>query len=85
MRIFKIKRSFQTEFRRQIRLAIIAAVGFTIAFAWREAVFDSFLNFVSRFLALTPEHYSTKIYTAIAITFAGVLLILFTSKILREK
>lgn len=84
MRIFKTKRSFRKEFKRQIKLAIIAAIGFTIAFAWREAIFSLFQNFVSRFLDVTPDHYLSNMYTSIAITFAGVLIIFITSKLLKE-
>jgi hypothetical protein len=84
MKIFQTKRSFKKEFKRQIRLAVIAAIGFTVAFAWREAIFDLFQSFVSRFLDVSTEHYLTKIYTSIAITIAGVLLIFITSKILKE-
>jgi len=84
-RLFKTRKSFRKEFRRQMRLALSAAIGFTVAFAWREAIFQTFQSFVSRFFDLTPEHYSTQIYTATAITLLGVLLILLTSKILKEK
>ena len=77
MKYFEVKRSFKKEFRRQIRLAILAAIGFTIAFAWKRAIFDSFQSFVTRFLDET--------YTAIAITLVGVLLIFISSKILRDK
>lgn len=83
--MLKTKRSFRQEFRKQIRLAVTAAIGFTIAFSWREAVFDLFLNFTSRVLDLSIDHYSTKIYAAILITILGVVLIFFTSKILKEK
>lgn len=83
--LIKTKRSFKQEFRKQIRFAITAAVGFIIAFSWREAVFDLFLNFASRILDLPIDHYSTKIYTALIITLLGVLLIFFTSKVLKEK
>jgi hypothetical protein len=83
--MIKTKRSFRQEFKKQIRFAITAAIGFTIAFSWREAVFDMFLNFTSRILDLSIEHYSTKIYTAIAVTIFGVLLIFLTSKLLKEK
>jgi hypothetical protein len=83
--MLKTKRSFRQEFKKQIRFAITAAIGFTIAFAWREAVFDMFLSFTSRVLDLSIEHYSTKIYAAISITLFGVLLIFLTSKILKEK
>lgn len=84
MWVFNTKRSFKKEFKRQIKLAIVAAIGFSIAFAWRNAVFDSFQSFVARFLDLEIGHYMTEIYTAIAITLAGVILIFITSKLLRD-
>ena len=83
--LIKTKRSFKQEFKKQIRFAITAAIGFTIAFSWREAVFDLFLNFTSRILDLSVEHYSTKIYTAISVTLFGVILIFFTAKLLKDK
>lgn len=85
IKIHDTKRSFKKEFRRQIRLAVTAAIGFTIAFAWKESVFNAILNFTSRLLDLAPEHYTTKIYAAIFITLLGVLLIFLTSKMLKEK
>jgi len=84
MKYFDTKRSFKKEFRRQIRLAILAAIGFTIAFAWKTAVFNTFQSFVSRFLDVPIGHYLSQTYTAIAITLAGVLLIFLTSKILKD-
>ena len=84
MRILKAKKSFKKEFKRQIKLAIIAAVGFTVAFSWREAIFNTFENFVSRFLDVPLEHYLTKTYTALAITIFGVVLIIVTSKMLKD-
>jgi hypothetical protein len=83
MKIFQVKKSFRKEFKRQIKFAIIAAVGFTIAFAWRDAVFEGVLNYVSRILEVSPTHFLTEIYTAITITFLGVLVIFITSKILK--
>jgi len=85
MKYFDTKRSFKKEFRRQIRLAILAAIGFTIAFAWKTAVFNTFQSFVSRFLDVPIGHYLSQTYTAIIITVVGVLLIFLTSKILRDK
>ena len=84
MNILKTKRSFRKEFKHQLRLAIVAAIGFSIAWAWRNAIFDLFQSFVSRFLDIQPGHYLTELYTSIAITLAGVLLILLTSKLLKE-
>ncbi len=84
MKIFRVNHSFNKEFKRQIRLAVTAAIGFTIAFAWRNAIFDSFQNYVSRFLDVQREHYLSEIYTALTITLFGVILIFITSKILKD-
>ena len=84
MKIFQTKRSFKSEFKRQLRLAIAAAIGFTVAFAWRTAIFDGFQSFVARFLDIPIGHYLSETYTALAITIAGVLLIFLTSRILKE-
>lgn len=84
MKVLKTRRSFKKEFRRQIKMAIVAAVGFTIAFSWRQAIFDTFQSFVVRFLDVQPGHYLSENYTAFAITIAGVLVIFITSKLLRD-
>jgi len=85
MNIFDTKRSFRLEFKRQLRLAVAAAIGFSIAYAWRTAVFDTFQSFIARFLDVPVGHYLSETYTALAITVAGVLLIMLTSKILRDR
>lgn len=84
MKIFNTKRTFRREFKRQLRLAIVAAIGFTVAFAWRNAVYDTFQNWIARILDITPQHYTTETYTALGITLFGVLAIFITSRILRE-
>ncbi len=84
MKLLKIKRSFKSEFKKQLRFAISAAIGFIIAFSWRNAVFAFFREEVSRILDVSPEHYLTESYTALAITLLGVLLILLTSKLLKD-
>lgn len=84
MGILDTKRSFRKEFRRQIRLAVVAAIGFSVAFAWRNAIFNTFQSFVTRFLDIEVGHYLSEVYTATAITLAGVLLILLTSKMLKD-
>ena len=80
----KTSRSFKKEFKKQLRFAITAAIGFSIAFAWRESIFNTFLDFVSRFLDLNPTHYLTEVYAALTVTIAGVIIIFITSKILRD-
>lgn len=84
MKHLKTSRSFIKEFKKQLRFAITAAIGFSIAFAWRESIFDTFLNFVSRFMDIPPAHYLTEVYTALTITIFGVIIVFITSKILKD-
>jgi hypothetical protein len=77
-------KSYGKELKRQFRIAISAAIGFIIAFAWREAIFDSMLEIVSRWTNTTNIQLS-EIYTAIFITIIGVFLIFITSRILKER
>ena len=70
------------EFKRQLKLGIIAAIGFTIAFAWRDAVFNSIQSFVERFTDTTNILLS-NVLTAVFITVIGVILIYITSKIFK--
>jgi len=84
MELLKTKRSFRKEFKRQIRFAVVAAIGFLIAFSWRNAIFDAAGSFVSRVLDVSPSHYLSEVYTSVFITFMGVLVILITSKLLKE-
>lgn len=84
MHVLKTNKSFKKEFRKQLRFAITAAIGFSIAYAWRNAIYDSMQNYVARILDVVPNHYLTEVYTAFTITALGVLLIFITSQILRE-
>lgn len=79
-----MKTSFKRELKRQTRLAIAAAIGFIIAYGWRNAIFDTFESFVVRFFDVPAGHYSTEVYTALVMTTMGIILILATSKILED-
>lgn len=83
-KIFHARKSFKKEFKRQLRFAIIAAIGFTIAFAWRNALYNSFNIVVKKFLK-TADIVLSEFFTAILITLTGVILLLITSKLLKEK
>ena len=84
MRILKTKKSFRKEFRRQLKYAIAAAVGFLIAFAWRDAIYNAVHEVVSKFEE-TTKGMTSEISTAVFITIVGVLIILISSRLLREK
>ncbi len=74
--------NFKKEFRKQFRLALAAAAGFIIAFAWKEFIFKATGNLLSKFLALNPI--TSALAIAIIITFIGVLIIWISSKLLKE-
>ena len=74
--------NFKREFRKQLRLALAAAVGFIIAFAWKDFFFKLTEDFLSKFLKLNPI--TSALAISIFITFVGVLIILMSSKILKE-
>lgn len=83
MKHLNTHKSFKKEFKKQLRFAIAAAVGFSIAFAWRQSIFDTFQNYVARFIGIPVGHYMTEVYTAVAITAAGVLILMVTSRLLK--
>ena len=83
MRILKARRTFKKEFKRQIKYAITAAIGFTIAFSWREAILNSSREIISRFVDNARDAL-IGVYTALFLTVLGVIVILITSRLLRD-
>ena len=83
MRILKARRTFKKEFKRQIKYAITAAVGFTIAFSWREAILNSSKEIITKFVDNAKDAL-VGIYTALFLTILGVIVILITSRLLRD-
>ncbi len=83
MRLLKTKKNFRKEFKRQLRYAIAAAVGFLIIFAWRDAIINATRNLVEK-IAEKAEVATTNIVTALIITFIGVLIIVASSKLLKD-
>lgn len=81
MEILKTKKSFRKEFRRQLRYAISAAVGFLIAFSWRETILHYVNSFVGNYL---EKNYLIPISSSLFLTIIGVLIIIISSKILKE-
>jgi len=74
---------FKKEFRRQIRMLIIITLGFTIAFTWRQTVFDLSQNFV-QFITSIKNSSILSILTSVFITLISILLIYLTSYYLRN-
>jgi biotin transporter BioY len=82
--LFKTKASFRKELKRQIRYAIAAAVGFLIAFAWRNSIINIAQDIVARFTESTKV-VASNLSSAMLITLIGVLIIFLSSKILKDK
>ena len=84
MRLIKTKSSFRKEFKRQMRYAIAAAVGFLIIFAWRDAILNNTREIVEKFTE-TTQGMTSEFLTALAVTVIGVIIILISSKLLKER
>jgi len=76
--------NFKAEFRRQMRFLIIVTLAFTIAFTWRQTVFDA-----SQALVLLVTHVQSSTYasilTSIFITLVSIIIIYGTSKLLKDR
>lgn len=81
--LFKTKKSFRKELKRQTRYAIAAAVGFTIIYAWRESIINASRSVVTKLIENTQVA-SSNILAALLITVIGVLIIIISSKILKD-
>jgi ABC-type polysaccharide/polyol phosphate export permease len=83
MRLIKTKKSFRVELKRQLRYAIAAAVGFMIIYAWRDAILEGTKSLVEK-ISSTTHVVTTEVSTALFISIMGVLIILVTSKLLKD-
>ena len=84
MKYLKTKKSFRKEFRRQLRLAVVAAMGFIVAYAWRNAIYRAAENLIGHLIG-NQQFVLTELLTALLITFCAVIVILITTKLLKEK
>lgn len=79
-RVKKTTSRFQKELKRQIRYAVAAGIGFLIAWAWKEYVFNLAKSMTGD-LSIVMPHMSNFI-AALIITLIGVILIIISSKLL---
>ena len=76
-----MKSKFKIEVKKQSRLAISAAVGFVIAFAWRDFILEFVDKIILDFNFLNVL--TSRFVSAISVTFIGVLIIIISSKLLK--
>lgn len=78
-----VGKKYKDEFRKQMRSVIVLTLGFSIAFAWREAIFDW-----SRSVTAWITHSSnggSATGAATFITIVCILLIILTTRWLKDK
>lgn len=70
---------FKKELKKQIRMALTAAIGFIIAFSWRDYIMEVTQGWLANYQYLAAN---IALFSAIFLTFVGVFLILISSKLL---
>ena len=75
-----MKARFKIELKKQIRFAIAAAIGFIIAYAWRDFILILTQKALGEFMTLNPT--ASSFAVAFTLTLIGVILIIISSKIL---
>lgn len=73
---------FKKELKKQIRMALTAAIGFIIAFSWRDYIMTLTQGWLSKYEYLAED---IALFSALFLTFVGVFLILISSKLLEGK
>jgi hypothetical protein len=76
-------RSFHEEFRKQMRLFITFTLGFTIAFTWRQTLFDISQSFV-RLITHIENSSTSSILTSVFITIISVAILIITASLLNK-
>jgi len=80
---FYIGRNFKKEFRRQLRMLIVITLGFTIAFTWRQTIFDLSQSFVQLILNIKGSTALTLL-TSTFITLISIILIYIAAHFLKD-
>lgn len=81
-RFFIGGRNFRQEFRKQMRMLLVVTIGFTIAFTWRQTIFDASQSLMQKFFSSSGVY--SSILTSTFITFSGLILLYLTSQLLKE-
>ncbi|MBT96607.1 MAG: DUF5654 family protein [Candidatus Pacearchaeota archaeon] len=74
---------FEKEFKKQVRLLIVLTLGFTIAFTWRQTLFDVSQALVQLIIDVKGST-SLSILTSTFITIVSIIIIYLTSHFLKE-
>ena len=83
MKLLNLDRPFKSELKREIRLLIVMTIAFSIAFSWRQTMFDGTMWMVEKTFNL-DRGLMSNLLTSFTITLLGLILILSTSKYLKN-
>jgi hypothetical protein len=76
-------RYFRKEFKQQIKAFVIVTLGFTIAFTWRQTIYEVCQNLIAKYFS-TNGPTTLAILTSTFITIVSIILIYFSSKLFKE-
>jgi len=76
--------NFKKEVKKEVRLLIFFTFGFTIAFSWRQTIFDGTENLIHHFLTNISST-SLSLLTSVSITIISLIVIWLASKWFMEK
>jgi hypothetical protein len=74
---------FRKELKKEARIFIVVAVAFSVAFAWRQTIFDAALVAVNNLFTINGE-IKASILASTLITLIGIIIILLSSKLLKD-
>lgn len=75
---------FKKEYISQLKFLIIVTLGFTVAFTWRQTIFDTTESLV-QLITHVESSAALSILTSLAITLISLLIIFTTSRFLNPK
>ena len=81
---FYVGHSYREEVKIQIRMFIVITLAFTIAFSWRETVFELSKIF-TQWATGTENPNSLNVLTSLFITLISILLIFLASHYLKKE
>ncbi len=76
-------RNFRKDFRRQLKTLVVVGAGFTIAFTWRQTIFDISKRAVE-FITKIKDSSVLSIITSVFTTLISILFVLLVIYLLKE-
>jgi len=74
---------FRKEFKKQVRTLILFTLGFTIAFTWRQTIFDLSLSVV-KWVTNIQNSAELSLLSSILVTIVSLIVIFLTSHWLKD-